>query len=186
MFERSNLFVFFPALKVAFSVASLLIQIDCLDKLIWPQAIKAPQSISKPFALISNIFLVNHAIIHFLGRRHSAKHANISQKGHFSSTRPVNARKFPRFGVFNFLKLCVVPEMCLHLNFPSLAGFSWWVASFARWCNNYKLTLNAKVKNIFSSNKTAILFSFKLFRMRRDIFAKELTLSKNKKIIHSH
>ena len=168
-----------------FSVASLLIQIDCLDKLIWPQAIKAPQSISKPFALISNIFLVNHAIIHFLGRRHSAKHANISQKGRFSSTRPVNARKFPRFWVSNFLKLCVVPEMCLHLNFPSLAGFSWWVASFARWCNNYKLSLNAKVKNIFSSNKTAILFNFKLFRMRRDIFAKELTLSKNKKIIHS-
>ena len=164
-----------------FSVASLLIQIDCLDKLIWPQAIKAPQSISKPFALISNIFLVNHAIIHFLGRRHSAKHANISQKGHFSSTRPVNARKFPRFGVFNFLKLCVVPEMCLHLNFPSLAGFSWWVASFARWCNNYKLTLNAKVKNIFSSNKTAILFNFKLFRMRRIFLQKSWHYPKTKK-----
>ena len=167
-------------------MASLLIQIDCLDKLIWPQAIKAPQSISKPFALISNIFLVNHAIILILGSASFSQTCKYKSEGSFFANTSCQCSKIPRFGVFNFLKLCVVPEMCLHLNFPALAGFSWWVASFARWCNNYKLTLNAKVKNIFSSNKTAILFSFKLFRMRRDIFAKELTLSKNKKIIHSH
>ena len=182
MFEGSNLFVFFPAIKVAFSVASLLIQIDCLDKLIWPQAIKAPQSISKPFALISNIFLVDHAIILILGSASFSQTCKYKSEGSFFVNTSCQCSKISPIWGFQLFKTLCCSRNVFAFKLPLFGRIFLMSRQFCSLMQQLQADIKCKSQKHIFIQQNCNIFQLQTFSNEEGYFCKRVdTIQKQKK-----